>query len=295
MFETAYDDAQAFVIKDDILINTIKTLIINNEQISDLSGIEKFVGLTSNLNVSHNNLLNIDPLATLEENKSATEEQIREKYSYWLSSRNNGNLSDNNTKCNYYVDIIKENAKKIEAVRVAIIEKLAEYVSKEIASDKEVEEANNIQKEINELLKPVYDYTEENDEGEVKTVKGYTTLIKEAMDSSDQNDDDLKKAIEDCYTIMGKLYQIYNDEYKLIPLLCDELNYTDYESYKTYDEATGDKGTMESAKAILSSQYSRLISFYEGNALSELDIYLLNEVYRMIMMVMMRKRNYQQF
>ena len=282
LFAAAYDDAQAFVIKDDVLINTIKTLLINNEQISDLTGIEKFVGLTSNLNISHNNLINIDPLAALEENKSATEQQIKEKYSYWLTERRNGNLSDNNTKCNNYVDIIKDNMKKIEAVRVNIVAKLAEYVSKEIDADKEAEEANNLVKAIEELIKPVYDYTEESDNGEVKVIKGYTTLIKEALDSSDANDEDLKEAIEESYTILEKLYSIYNDEYKLTSLLADELNYNEYEEYKAYDDATGEDGTMESAKALLSSQYERLITLYENEALSELDVDLLLEVYRNI-------------
>ena len=87
LFDAAYDDAQTFIIQDNVLINVIKSLLINNEQISDLSGIEKFVGLTSNLNASHNNLANIDPLAVLEENKAKVEQQIREKYSYWLSTR----------------------------------------------------------------------------------------------------------------------------------------------------------------------------------------------------------------
>ena len=37
LYDAAYDDAQAFVIRDNILVNKIKTLIINNEQISDLT------------------------------------------------------------------------------------------------------------------------------------------------------------------------------------------------------------------------------------------------------------------
>ena len=67
-YEKAYDEPQVFVIKDDTLMNKITSLILNNKQIRDITGIEYFVGLKSDLNLSQNYLTNIDPLYNLQTN-----------------------------------------------------------------------------------------------------------------------------------------------------------------------------------------------------------------------------------
>lgn len=93
LYIKAYDDAKVFVIKNTVLVNKITSLVLNNKEIRDLSGLEKFVGLESYLNVSHNYLSDIDPIYELQAEKTAFEALLQEEYNYWLKDREFGNLS----------------------------------------------------------------------------------------------------------------------------------------------------------------------------------------------------------
>lgn len=79
IYEAAYDKALTLVIKDDSIINRIPALIAENNMIEDLTGLEYFVGLESNLNLSNNYIDSIEKVKELAQNKIAKEEELRAK------------------------------------------------------------------------------------------------------------------------------------------------------------------------------------------------------------------------
>ncbi len=79
LYNRSFDDAQTLVIGIDDLINKISNLKLDNKRIKDLSGIEKFVGLETNLDLSGNYIKSIDPLIELEENQEKEEALLKER------------------------------------------------------------------------------------------------------------------------------------------------------------------------------------------------------------------------
>ena len=111
LYERAYDEALILVIKSDDVANNITALVLNDERIEDLTGIEKFVGLKSYLNVSHNYIDTIDRIVELERNKALEEARIREKYQKALTK-----LQENVANYDEQQRIIKEADENIKRV-----------------------------------------------------------------------------------------------------------------------------------------------------------------------------------
>lgn len=80
LYERCYDDALILVIKKDDVYNNIPSLILHDQMIEDLTGIEQFVGLKSYLDISHNYLDTAEVIIKLEENKAIAEADIRARY-----------------------------------------------------------------------------------------------------------------------------------------------------------------------------------------------------------------------
>lgn len=80
IYERAYDEALIMVITTDDIINNIPSLILNDQRIKDLKGLEDFVGLDSYLDISFNYISTIRRIVELEENKIKKEQEVREKY-----------------------------------------------------------------------------------------------------------------------------------------------------------------------------------------------------------------------
>lgn len=273
LYEAAYDEAKTFVIDDTILVNKITSLILNNKQIRDLTGLEYFVGLTSNLNVSHNYIDNMQALYDLDANKLATQNFMQEQYNYWLKNRSYGNLAsdvkkttEDKTQVEDHIKLMKEAAQKVINLlaSAATATGTAEDISKKITDTKV---------SIQEVLSAMNDVTD----AEGNITKGYTTLLKE--DIKKINDED----IFGIYFDLSNLYSIYNSEYKLTSLLTKELNYQTYEEYKTYLEQTRGTdevtATQESAMNLLKSEIQYLSTLESSNALSMLDKELFTTVY----------------
>ena len=137
LYVKAYDDAKVFVIENEVLVNKISSLILNNKEIRDLSGLEKFVGLESYLNVSHNYLSDIDPIYELEKEKDAFEAKVQAKFRYWLSERNVGDTG-NLTKS---LSIIKSKESNMKA-QMKLINKAVEDIAKIIKDASEIKKVN---------------------------------------------------------------------------------------------------------------------------------------------------------
>ena len=85
IYDRVYDEALIMVIKTDNVTNEIPSLILNDKMIKDLTGLEKFVGLKSDLNVSYNYIDSIERIIELSNNKDNNEQEIRNKYSKILN------------------------------------------------------------------------------------------------------------------------------------------------------------------------------------------------------------------
>ena len=116
LYIQAYDEAKVFIISNTNIINKITSLILNNKEIRDLSGLEKFVGLDSYLNVSHNYLTDIDPIYELQSEKDVVEKQLQETFNYWLKTRKYGNLAKALSEVKTNMDIAE---KQIDAIAKA--------------------------------------------------------------------------------------------------------------------------------------------------------------------------------
>lgn len=264
LYIAAYDEAKTFVIDDLVLTNKITSLILNNKQIRDLSGIEYFIGLCSELNVSHNYLSDIEPIYRLEDQKAYWEAQMIEKYTYWLKTREYGNLSTATSSAKASQQGIESNIKSIKDANTQIINLLKAAAELDSTKDSYATDIKSKADSILEILKTIYGYT--NNDGDY--VKGYVDNIEDNLRDTEEGTG-LYYDISDMYLYLGQLYALYNNEYKLTTLLSDNLNYQTYEEYETYQETI--KASTESAKTLLTEQISYLKTLENNNGLSDLD------------------------
>ena len=280
LYIQAYDDAKTFVIDDTVLTNDITSLILNNQQIRDLSGIEQFIGLKSELNVSHNYLSEIDPLYNLEEQKAYWEKQMIDKYTEILKTREYGSLQKSVKEAEDAKKGITDQEKNIQEAYNGIIGLLAEAADIDTNKSRDEVEANLESKanSILEILKSVYGYHD----SEGKYIPGYVDFI-DGYTDSDGNEVDgyieiINNEIEDIYKYLSKLYGIYSKEYTLTTLLTPEMNYLTYEEYQEYEKTR--KDSTESARGLLESEINYLKQLEEVNGLSDLDKNLLSTAFK---------------
>ncbi len=290
LYIKAYDDAKTFVIDNVDLVNKITSLILNNKEIRDLSGLEKFVGLSSYLNVSHNYLTDIEPIYSLQANKDAFESKIQEDYNYYLTSREYGNLSKsltetktNKTAADVQIqNILKatqdiltkfEEASKIEEYKETQKTETAEDGSQTTVTEKTKnenyeEELKKKASEIEEILKNIYGYdTIDESTGKKEHTDGYIEILEDRLN-------DTENGVSGLYTYLSKLYTIYNNEHKLATLLTPELNYLDFEEYLTFKDTM--LSSTETVRGLVEAEISRLGTLEANQALSELDKELLS-------------------
>ena len=293
LYIQAYDDAKTFVIDNEDLVNKITSLMLNNKEIRDLTGLEKFVGLSSYLNVSHNYLSDIEPIYNLQANKDAFESKIQEKYNYYLTSREYGNLSKslsetktNKTAADAEIQNIAnaiqeiltkfEEASKIEEYTETQKTETAEdgtetTVTEKTKNENYEQELENKAKEIEEILKNIYGYdTVDEATGKKEHTDGYIEILEDRLN-------DTEKGVSGLYSYLSSLYNIYNNEHKLATLLTPELNYLDFEQYLTFKDTM--LGSAETVRGLVEAEISRLGTLESNQALSELDKDLLSAAF----------------
>lgn len=292
LYIKAYDDAKVFVIKNTVLVNKITSLVLNNKEIRDLSGLEKFVGLESYLNVSHNYLSDIDPIYELQAEKTAFEALLQEEYNYWLKDREFGNLSkslsgvkSNKAGADAQRENIGEAVKEImklfkEASEIEKVKETTEETTDEngnVSTSTKTEPNENYEDElkakveaINDKIDAIYGYWE------VDETTGNSHYIKGYMDYLEKNLSDLNIDINGVYDYLSILYEIYNNEYKLATLLTPELNYQTLEEYEAFNNKL--LGTTEQVKALYQAEGARLASLYDADALSSFEKQLLSSI-----------------
>lgn len=269
MYVAAYDDAYTLIINDDVLTNEITSLVLDGKKIQYLEGLQYFVGLTSDLNLSYNYLDGIQELAELQAQKDNWEAQVVENYLDLLKNDPDGNLNEIITKIEEIVKKASEASGKDTTGK--IIEILREASKLSADSENYAEQLKEKSDALTEEFKKLYGYTDT----EGKHVNGTLDELKEDMKV--EGDDDLLSTnistlLSNAYRYLGYLYNEYNNEYKITTLLSDNVNYMTYSEYETYTENVK---TYETAKALGEEQISYVTNLESVGALSDLDMELL--------------------
>ena len=192
VYAAAYDEAMILVIEEDDIINNIPSLVLNDKMIYDLTGLEEFVGLKSNLNISYNYIKSIEKVVALENNKAEKEQKIRAKYQKYLD--------------------------KLKTVVTAYDQAVTTYKEAEKAYQDAVEAHTKAVAEWNAA---------EDNQKEAKLA-----AIQAALDAKNKATQDMQDALDaqsrnkaKAYEYEAKLYKVYEKEYKMISLLPSDINY----------------------------------------------------------------------
>ena len=116
LYERFYNEPKVLVVHINDIINKIPSLILTNKKIEKLDGIEKFVGLEKELDLSGNYIKSIDKLIELKENKLVEEQKLRERVSKQLGLVSDTISKINSTKASIEAEkVIIEGLSKIGA------------------------------------------------------------------------------------------------------------------------------------------------------------------------------------
>jgi len=252
LYVDAYDEPQAFVISDLDIVNKITSLILNDKRIYDLSGIEGFVGLESNLNVSYNYIDTLANIYALQKNKEATNSSLQELFNEKKSAM--VTKKDKVTKA--YNDA--ENARKAIEEEIKKIQKTIDDYNALPTADKTAEKLDAAKKSVEASLKTIYgDGTEEN-QGLINQISKLFTDPQDGLDSN----------LYDLYNRLASMYEVFNNEYKLTTILTPEMNYQTEEEYEAYKKANE---TLADAKAMAKAEIARIATLEKAGALSSLE------------------------
>ena len=80
LYDTFYDEQKILVINENDLVNKITSLKLDNKEVTDLTGIEMFIGLEKSLNVSSNYIDTIDRVLELQDKKDIEEEKLQSRF-----------------------------------------------------------------------------------------------------------------------------------------------------------------------------------------------------------------------
>ena len=248
-----YDEANILVITDLDLINKINSLILNDMRINDLSGLEKFIGLESRLNVSYNYIDTMEKIYALQLNKDLSNSNIQSLYSERLNALINpkSKVTESYKKAE---EIIKQIRDEIATINSAI----SEANELDTSAENYDEQLTQYENKIRESEKKI------NGDGTSENLGLISQLEKALNDPSTGLNPNLAKV----YLRLSAMYNMYNREYKLTTLLVPALNYQteeEYEEFKTKIQ------TRAGAKELVNQEISRISSLENANALSSLE------------------------
>lgn len=227
LYARAYDDALILVIDTNTLINKIPSLILNDKKIKDLTGIEEFVGLETNLNVSYNYIDTIQRILDLENNKDIKERELQERFNKILQVLKN-NKSQYDTYC-----------ATEKALQEQISAKNEELAAIDPTDPAKAEERLAKANEISELMRQLSEAQEK------KAI--YKSLI--------------TKSEVKLYKIYEKEYKVIS----LLPIEVNKVSYedlleTNLATAKGYAESTMDKiSNLEQSESLSAFENSALI------------------------------------
>ena len=253
LYVDAYDEPFALVITDLDIVNKITSLILNDKRIADLSGLEKFVGLESNLNVSYNYIETLATIYALQLNKEANNSSLQaafnEKKDAMATAK--GKIISAKSTVDSKVEAIKNEIKAIEQVINV------DYPALDSS-------AENYDTEVTKLVNKILDSMKKI-EGDGGDNIGFIGELDKALTDPQ---DGLNVNLSKIYPRLAAMYNVFNKEYKLTTLLTPDLNYETEEEYEAYKEKIKNADT---ALSLVSAEVSRISSYESAGALSQLE------------------------
>ena len=254
LYSNAYDEPMILTFNIDTLINEIPTLKVSNLQVEDISGIETFVGLEENLDLSYNYIKSIEKIAELQNNKNIEEEKLQARFNAELSI-----LKARRAKLMEAIKKVEEVEKKIAAAE-AEIHKAWTAIDYLNPSDSDYSKKRDEQlKIIEQKNKELNGYEQEDGKKVIGLREQKDLLIVEA-------DRQLALVIPS----LRELYRIYNKEYKATTILTLNINNMTEEEYYNL--------TYDNAKNLYKAQIDRIANLEKSKSLSNADKKALEEM-----------------
>ncbi len=250
LYVDAYNEPQALVITDLNIVNKITSLILNDKRIYDLSGIEGFQGLESNLNVSYNYIDTLANIYALQKNKESRNGSLQELFNEKKSA-----MATTKSKVTAAYQKAEDAKKNVEKEIKSIEENIAKLAT---IADTASSEYTSTVKAIQEAIKRIYGDGRDENKGLIDGIDKAFTDPQEGLNAN----------ISEMYSRLAAMYRVFNKEYKLTTILTSELNYQTEEEYEAYLEKNK---TLESAKAMTKDEISRIATLESADALSSLE------------------------
>lgn len=239
LYDHAYDEQKILVINKNDLVNKIKSLKLSNCKISDLKGIEKFIGLEDELDLSSNYIDSIDRVLELQENKQNAESELQARFKEKL-------------------EYLEEEVKKYEELQKQVDEAVKNYNSTIDAYNNLKEEEKTSEKgtELNnkreEYIKELVTLTGKNipNDYNVKISDNGAINLRIAQGG--------KLGIQESYILdrLMILHNVYNDIYKTLATVTPELRHMSQEELNRLN--------LEQAKSLYNSQIEKIKKIEES-------------------------------
>ncbi len=239
LYNEKYDDQQILVISIDNLVNEITELELSQKQLSDLSGLEMFVGLEKSLDLSSNYIKDIDTIVDLQEMKDTEEAKLQERF-----KEKAGQLKEK-------IELLERLKTELETVVKTYNEAAEKYIEYKKLDAEDTTKVDKMLEQLKVLEAQGERYAELTGDNSKKIADASntsTTVTK--ITSTTISGGEIKEAQEDVNKKETELYNIYNQVYKLTSVITPELKNITDDEYKNL--------TLEQAKTLLQAQATKM-------------------------------------
>lgn len=223
LYNRYFDEAQTLVIDIDDIINKIPSLKLSNKRIKDITGIEKFVGLETELDLSGNYIKSIDKLIELEKNQEIEEALLKERVKAQIA-------------------LVSETISEIDKVNAEIASVQGSIASIDAANAELNEQLTKLEAERTEIVNEIEEATTKVDDLKAEIERLETVSLGEIEDSIKRMNDELQE-----------LYTRQNDLNKEIVDKNAEIAKLESENKSDEDAINRKKAELEEAKRQVTS------------------------------------------
>lgn len=251
LYDKAYDEQQILIIDEDDLVNKITILYLSNKRISDLSGLEMFIGLETGLDVSSNYIKTIDTILDLqakkEEEGAKTQDRFKSKAQQLQEKITK--LETLNKELETVVKAYNEGVGKyntyVASTDTAKMDKMLEQlkVLKEQGKRYMQLTGNNLS-----LLGVTYDNTEALEA--LNTITDASAKATEVSKDAAISGGEIKATRDKVEKGMTDIYNVYSKVYKLTSIITIDLKNITDEEFRTL--------SVERAKELLQAQATKI-------------------------------------
>lgn len=251
LYDKAYDEQQILIIDENDLVNKITTLYLSNKRITDLGGLEMFIGLESGLDVSSNYIKTIDTVIELQAKKEEEGTKTQDRFKSKAQQ-----LQEKITK-------LETLNKELETVVKAYNESVGKYntyVASTDASkmDKMLEQLKTLKEQGkrymqltgNSLSLLGVTYSETESLEALNTISDASVKATELSAGATISGGEIKATRDKVEKGMTDIYDVYSKTYKLTSIITLDLKNITDEQFKTL--------TLERAKELLQAQVTKI-------------------------------------